>query len=113
MVQDKSNGSTSHHRLASLFRGIYGRVAQKVGLDASYVSRVARGERRSEKIEAALEREMQRIMKMALRMNHNGNGAGANGAGRDVAMMDGARKQPSKYKKKDHSTTQHHSIAAD
>jgi len=60
---------------ASLFRGFYGRVARQLGLDPSYVSRVARGERQSEAIEAALEREMKRIIRLA--GNHR-NGAGAN-----------------------------------
>jgi len=46
-------------------------------LDPSYVSRVARGERQSEAIEAALAWEMKRIMAQA-RTNHNGaNHAGA------------------------------------
>jgi hypothetical protein len=60
---------------ASLFRGFYGRVARQLGLDPSYVSRVARGERQSEAIEAALEREMKRIIRQA--GNHR-NGAGVN-----------------------------------
>jgi transcriptional regulator with XRE-family HTH domain len=46
-----------------LFRGLYGRVAKRVGVDASYVSRVARGERHSEKIERALNTELARIEK--------------------------------------------------
>jgi len=48
-----------------LYCGIYSRVARKLGTDPSYVSRVARGERRSEKVEAALLKEMQRIEKGA------------------------------------------------
>jgi hypothetical protein len=72
---------------ASLFRGFYGRVARQLGLDPSYVSRVARGERQSDTIEAALEREMKRIIRLAgnhrngagVNHNHaNHNGAGAN-----------------------------------
>src|SRR5579864_6823842 len=59
---------------ASLFRGFYGRVARQLGLDPSYVSRVARGERQSETIEAALEREMKRIIRLAA-SNHDGAGA--------------------------------------
>jgi hypothetical protein len=43
----------------SLCRGIYNRVAQKVGCDPSYVSRVARGERRSETVSEALRAEIQ------------------------------------------------------
>ena len=68
--------------LASLIRGLYGRVARQLRVDPSYVSRVARGERQSETIEASLERELKRIMSM-VRMNHNGhNGASRNGASR-------------------------------
>src|SRR5258708_12744012 len=60
---------------ASLFRGFYGRVARQLGLDPSYVSRVARGERQSDTIEAALEREMKRIIRLA---GNPRNGAGVN-----------------------------------
>jgi hypothetical protein len=60
---------------ASLFRGFYGRVARELDLDPSYVSRVARGERQSETIEAALEREMKRILRLA---GTHRDGAGAN-----------------------------------
>lgn len=45
--------------LPSLCRGIYNRVAQKLGCDPSYVSRVARGERKSEAISEALRAEIQ------------------------------------------------------
>ncbi|HLK33186.1 MAG TPA: response regulator [Terriglobales bacterium] len=45
----------------ALFRGIYSRVARQLGVDRSYVSRVARGERRSKEIEEALRSEMRRL----------------------------------------------------
>ena len=45
--------------LPSLCRGIYNRVAQKVGCDPSYVSRVARGERNSAAVSEALRAEIQ------------------------------------------------------
>jgi hypothetical protein len=45
--------------LPSLCRGIYNRVAQKVGCDPSYVSRVARGERTSQVVSEALRAEIQ------------------------------------------------------
>ena len=45
--------------LPSLCRGIYNRVAQKVGCDPSYVSRVARGERNSQAVSEALRAEIQ------------------------------------------------------
>jgi hypothetical protein len=44
-----------------LYRGLYARVARPLGVDRSYVSRVARGERRSPPIEAALKKELRRI----------------------------------------------------
>jgi hypothetical protein len=45
--------------LPSLCRGIYNRVALKLGCDPSYVSRVARGERNSEAVSDALRAEIQ------------------------------------------------------
>src|SRR5579862_5468954 len=48
--------------LASLLRGLYHRVARQLDVDPSYVSRVARGERRSKKIEDALRRELNKIV---------------------------------------------------
>ena len=84
MGYDKRNIGTPPHNLASLIRGLYGRIARHLDVDPSYVSRVARGERQSEAIEAALEREMRQIMKM-VKANHNGSGrhaASHNGAGR-------------------------------
>jgi transcriptional regulator with XRE-family HTH domain len=59
--------SKSPLQLASLMRGLYRRVADKLGVDPSYVSRVARGERRSPKIEASLKREVSRLLKSASR----------------------------------------------
>ena len=63
--------------LASLIRGLYGRVARNLKVDPSYVSRVARGERQSDVIEASLERELKRIMSL---VGSNHNGAGRNHA---------------------------------
>jgi len=65
--------------LASLIRGLYGRVARQLKVDPSYVSRVARGERQSDVIEASLERELRRVMSL-VQMNHSG--ASRNGASR-------------------------------
>jgi len=44
-------------------RGIYARIAHKLKCDPSYVSRVARGERRSQRIAAALAAEAMRAYK--------------------------------------------------
>jgi hypothetical protein len=49
--------------LASLIRGLYGRVASQLGVDPSYVSRVARSERYSKTVEDALRRELNKIIK--------------------------------------------------
>ncbi len=76
MSRTISDTSTSRYDLASLVRGLYGRVARELGLDPSYVSRVARGERRSETVEGALEREMKRIIRL---MSSNRNGANRSG----------------------------------
>ncbi len=59
--------------LASLIRGLYGRVAKQLKVDPSYVSRVARGERQSDVIEASLERELRRILAM-VKLGRNGEG---------------------------------------
>jgi hypothetical protein len=48
--------------LASLIRGLYHRVAEQLGVDPSYVSRVARNERNSAKVKAALQRELGKIV---------------------------------------------------
>ena len=61
MNRDAGNANTKLLKRASLFRGIYSRVAKQVGVDPSYVSRVARGERRNESIEAALVAEVKRL----------------------------------------------------
>lgn len=41
-------------QMVSLSRGLYAHAARRMHCDASYVGRIARGERRSVKIEAAL-----------------------------------------------------------
>jgi hypothetical protein len=78
MSRDKSNTSTIPYNMASLIRGLYGRVARQLKVDPSYVSRVARGERQSEDIEASLERELRRIMTLT-KVNRDHNGASRNG----------------------------------
>ena len=49
----------------SLYRGIYSRVARGLGIDRSYVSRVANGQRRSARVEKALLKEIKRIEKLS------------------------------------------------
>ncbi|HEV2699087.1 MAG TPA: hypothetical protein VGU90_13905 [Terriglobales bacterium] len=43
--------------------GIYSRIARRLGVDRTYVSRVAKGERRSPKVEDALVREFDQAQK--------------------------------------------------
>jgi hypothetical protein len=57
-------------------------VARQLKVDPSYVSRVARGERQSDDIEASLERELKRIMAL---MKTGRNGASRNGTTRKGA----------------------------
>lgn len=52
----------SRLQLASRMRGLYRRVANRLGVDPSYVSRVARRERKSPKIEAHLNREISKLL---------------------------------------------------
>jgi hypothetical protein len=50
-------------RTVSLMRGLYARVGRRAGCDVSYVSRIARGERRSARVEAILRVEFMRALK--------------------------------------------------
>ena len=72
MARAKISNSGTPTNLASLIRGLYGRVAKQLKVDPSYVSRVARGERQSDAIEASLEKELRRIMSL-VKSNHNGS----------------------------------------
>jgi hypothetical protein len=57
-------------RMVCLSRGLYARVARRMKCDVSYVSRIARGERRSAKIEAELGREFRVVLrKLRLMLN--------------------------------------------
>ncbi len=49
-------------RAVSLFRGLYARVARDLGVDVSYVSRIARGERKSKVAEKALKKEFNKAV---------------------------------------------------
>ena len=82
MSRDTGNASTIPYNLASLIRGLYGRVAKQLKVDPSYVSRVARGERQSDDIEASLERELKRIMAM-MKTTRNGNGRNGHKSARE------------------------------
>lgn len=61
MDGDKVDSSMNSIPSVSLFRGVYNRVAKRLGVDPSYVSRVARGERKSATVEKALADEVRTI----------------------------------------------------
>ena len=44
--------------------GIYSRIARRLGVDRTYVSRVAKGERRSPEVESALAQEFDRTQQI-------------------------------------------------
>ena len=60
MAQEKHTAKLQKlkHYIESLC-GIYSRVARRLGVDRTFVSRVAKGERRSPEVEDALVRENQ------------------------------------------------------
>jgi transcriptional regulator with XRE-family HTH domain len=72
MNGDKVDSNMNSIPAVSLFRGIYNRVAKRLGVDPSYVSRVARGERKSVVVEKALAEEV-RVIRDHLN-NHQNNG---------------------------------------
>jgi hypothetical protein len=58
----RDNASTNRELSPQeLYRGLYVRIARRLRVDPSYVSRVARGDRRSQQIEDALQRELEHI----------------------------------------------------
>ena len=58
----KKSATAQCARAVSLFRGLYARVAHKLGVDASYVSRIARGERKSKATEKAIAKEFKKAV---------------------------------------------------
>ena len=66
-MQEKSQAaslSKIRHYIDSLC-GIYSRVARRIGVDRTYVSRVAKGERRSPLVERALVEDFKRVQDIA------------------------------------------------
>ncbi len=63
MYRDNSNTNVNLRKQSPqmLYRGLYVRIARKLGVDASYVSRVARGDRRSNEVENALRQALAEI----------------------------------------------------
>ena len=62
MKRNRQNEIMNSLQAITLFRGIYRRVAKRLDVDPSYVSRVARGERRAAFVTEALEKEFRRAM---------------------------------------------------
>jgi transcriptional regulator with XRE-family HTH domain len=76
MNRDKPDDSTLAFPVLSIFRGLYQRVAGKLGVDPSYVSRVARGERKSAVVLAALQEEMDAIREHLNQQSRDGRAQG-------------------------------------
>jgi hypothetical protein len=58
----KQSGPAQCATAVSLFRGLYARVARNLGVDVSYLSRIARGERKSKVAKKALTREFNKVV---------------------------------------------------
>jgi len=65
---NQGDGITNWAKVISEYRGLYNRVAKQLKVDPSYVSRVARGERFNQEIEAALLEELQRLHGLSSRL---------------------------------------------
>lgn len=62
----KKGARVAPRSMATSLKGLYARVARKMRCDSSYVSKVARGERRSRRIEAALRAELELVVRRLL-----------------------------------------------
>jgi hypothetical protein len=62
MAKSRKVSKHARYDLASLIRGLYRRVAHRLNVDPSYVSRVARGQRHSDAVKTELRRELDRIV---------------------------------------------------
>ena len=89
MTRDNSNDNTLAFPVLSIFRGLYQRVAAKLGVDPSYVSRVARGERQSPLVLAALQEEMDVIRQHLNNQNGQQNAQLPNGKSKDGELQNG------------------------
>lgn len=93
MNGDKSDSSMTSIPSVSLFRGIYNRVAKRLGVDPSYVSRVARGERKSAVVEKALADEV-RIIREHLNNHENNHNHNHDGDSNSSAVKSKGRNRP-------------------
>jgi len=89
MTRDNPNDNTLAFPVLSIFRGLYQRVAAKLGVDPSYVSRVARGERQSAAVLAALKEEMDMIRQHLNNQNGQQNAQLPNGRAEDGELQNG------------------------
>jgi hypothetical protein len=95
MNRDNSDVSTNAFPVLAVFRGLYQRVAAKLGVDPSFVSRVARGARRSPAVLAALREEMSVIREHLNKLddilgdNHQLDGQHKDGKIFDGQLLDG------------------------
>jgi hypothetical protein len=64
----RANGAHHVAHLVSEYRGIYNRIAAQMGVDPSYVSRIARGERTNEMVKAALIKEVNRLHQISTKL---------------------------------------------
>jgi transcriptional regulator with XRE-family HTH domain len=94
MNGDKVDSNMNSIPSVSLFRGIYNRVAKRLGVDPSYVSRVARGERKSAIVEKALAEEVRVIR------DHLNNHQNDHNDHNDHNGHNGNNRAPSNQKKK-------------
>ena len=99
MNRDNSDNNTIAFPVLAIFRGLYQRVAAKLGVDPSFVSRVARGERKSPAVLAALQDEMRVIREhlnkadeFLLKNEQPEDGVLLDGAARNGASANGKRK---------------------
>lgn len=58
----KKSSTAQCAKAVALFRGLYARVAQNLGVDASYISRIAHGKRKSKVAEKALVKEFNKVV---------------------------------------------------
>ena len=71
----------------SVFRGFYARIAKRLNVDPSYVSRVARGERESPELLVALEQEMRVLANSASRKSSRRRGPHRKGSKRNGSFV--------------------------
>jgi hypothetical protein len=93
MNGDKPDNNTTSIPSVSLFRGIYNRVAKRLGVDPSYVSRVARGERKSMVVERALAEEV-RLIREHLNNHENNHNHDHDGDTPSPAAKNKSRNKP-------------------